>query len=269
MLGFVLRAALQTRDRLISLKHQLHHKLVDSKEEVLRQIFHRDLGWFSPSEDQAEEVASIGQLEAFAELLGQEPPEERLQAFLASQPQIITGNFGWGDDSTLALFVKPRIGTRFVADFSVLHFGQGGCTVHLLELERSAGRLFNRDLSQALDLRRAIKQIEDWQQWITENRDTFVRDAVSAAQKLPLRGRENPSSYRTREGAEIEQMWTSFGGFSDPVVQFHIIMGRWALLSRDEQKRLIFLNRQRSSLFDITTYDQLARRAFDRPYLRY
>lgn len=243
---------------------------VSTKEEVLREIFDREIGWFRPRDSQRIEVPSILQLEEFAELLSEDPAEEQLQRFLARNPQVLTGNFGWGDDSTLAFFTKPPVGTRYNADFSVLHYGQGGCFVHLVEIERSGARLFNQDLGQAADLRRAVKQVEDWHQWITVNRDTFVRDAVEAAKELPpYPERSDGGAYRTREADVIEQSWKAFGGWSDPGIRYHIVIGRWARLNRDEQKRLLFLNRQDNQLFDITTYDQLARRAFDRAYLRY
>lgn len=243
---------------------------MSTREQVIREIFDRDLGWFRPSDSQRLEVPTIEHLEEFAELLAEGVAEEKLQKFIARTPQILTGNFGWGDDSIVAFFPKPPVGTKYRADFAVLLYGQGGCYVHLVEIEPSDSQLFNQDLSEAGDLRAAVTQIEDWHQWITANRDTFVRDMIDRTKKLPpYHNREEGGPYRMQESEEIQNLWRSFGGFDDPALRYHIVIGRWAKLSRDEQERLIFLNRQKNALYDITTYDQLARRAFDRPYLRY
>lgn len=240
-----------------------------SREEILREIFGPETGWYGTTEFELE-APSYAQLEEFADLLGSDPVEERLQKFLARNPQIVTGNYGWGDDSTLAFFVKPPVGNRFFADFSVLHFGQGGCSVHLVEIERSSHRLFNKDLSAGTPLRKAQKQVEDWHQWITVNKETFVHDALDAAKRLPpFPERAEGGSYRTRDSAAIEEAWQAFGGYEDPAFHYHVVIGRWSRLDNDEQRRLIFLNRQANRLHDVTTYDQLARRAFDRPTRRY
>lgn len=241
-----------------------------ASEQVIREIFDRDLGWFRPYETQRIEVATIEQLEEMAGLLAEDAPEEKLHQFIARNPQILTGNFGWGDDATLAFFSKPPVGNRFEADFCVLHYGQGGCEVHLVEIEPNSAGLFNKDLAESSALRAPIKQIEDWHQWISVNRDTFVRDAVAAAKRLPLYPERKPGgSYRSRAPGEIEQLWNGFGGFTDPGIRYHIVIGRWARMSQEEQQRLLFLNRNKNELYDVTTFDQLARRAFDRPYLRY
>ena len=242
----------------------------DPVAEVLDSIFTAETGWLQPlTRMDADRTAPVFEdVRAFAELLAIRPHEEEpLQQFLETHPKFITGMFGVGDDAVLAVLTKPPVGTRLFADFAVLAYGQGGCSIHLIEIETASEPLFTAAGVPAKRHNHAAGQIRDWHEWIHPNRISFMQDMMARVQSLP----EPPSkagnlSFRTRPVSSIQSSWRGFGGYEDPVISYHLIMGRWALLNAAHRKRLLQFNKHESKLFKLFTYDQLIRSALERPY---
>lgn len=244
-------------------------KLPENPEEILNQIFSPELGWFSPDKGVLSYCPNYTDLKALANLLGQEPQQEEvLQQFLEEYPQFLTGICGRGYDSPLAFLVKPSIGNLFNADFAVLSYGQGGCGIHLVEIKLSIEKIYTKEGTQSGKLREAVSQIENRSIWIKNggNIQTFVKDKIAYAKQLPQYPKRHiNNSFRFKSSEEIEEAWRKFGGYDYPFVKHIIVIGRWAKISEQDRTRLILHNRDNNQLYSIFTYDQLARRGFDRP----
>lgn len=242
----------------------------DPVAEVLDSIFTAETGWLQPVSQLEEDrtAPAFSAVRAFAELLATRPNEEEpLQQFLEANPKFITGMFGVGDDAILAVLTKPPVGTRLSADFGVLTFGQGGCGIHLIEIETASEPLFTAAGVPAKRHNHAIGQIRDWHEWVHPNRISFMHDMMARVESLP----EPPAkaanmSFRTRPVSAIQSSWRGFGGYDDPVITYTLIMGRWAQLNAAHKKRLLQFNKHESKLFELFTYDQLIRSALERPY---
>ena len=213
---------------------------------------------------------SAQDLYAFCELLWDSPAEEIIQKFLVQRPGFLMGLFGMNDAGDLALVAKPKIGTRYVADFAIVQVSQGGAAVCLIEIETSHEAIFTASLSPARRLQSALTQIDAWREWLGPNKLAFCRDILDRACKLPLYDgtHDSNSGYRFGDQTRLQHMWNSFGGSSEPVIHFAIIVGRWGLLSLDEKKR--FMSKfGTSGDLSVFTFDQLARQAnyrMDRTY---
>ncbi|MCC5648053.1 DUF4263 domain-containing protein [Nostoc sp. CHAB 5824] len=242
---------------------------MDKAEQILSQIFGSDLGWVSGNKNLMGTSPNYDQIKELAVLLSSDPGEEALQQFLETYPQFLMSMYGYGDDQTLAVLVKPPIGTRYNADFAILEYGQKGCEIHLIEIEPSSATLFTKKNTPATRLQQAIGQVHDWHQWIEINKQTFVRDTVEYAKSLPMfPERAGNNSYQCVSDKAIEQIWHGFGGYEDTMISSSIIIGQWSELSDEHRKRLIFLNKRDRKTLEISTFDQVARRGFIRPNLR-
>ena len=241
--------------------------MIDQKsEQVLNDIFGWHSGWTADEVPPVKLSPGFPDIKALAEVLAAEPSEEALQKVLEKHPQIVTGFCGQGDDVTLGLLTKPPIGTQYRADFAVFTVNQGGCSVTLIEIEKSTHPLFTRKGSQSQALQSAITQTMDWWEWIRPNEATFVRDTLKQLKEAPQHPeRSQNGGFRTFSKAHIDNAWRMFDGFENPYVNFLVIIGRWSELSESHKKRLIQLNRSLDERTRIRTYEQLARRAYDRP----
>lgn len=240
----------------------------NATEEIISQIFGKKTGWSSEEQILVKMCPGFDDIKSFASLLLEEPGEERLQVFLEEKPQFLLGLFGHGDDSDVAFITKPAVGSFFKADFAILNVGQGGCSIQLIEIEKSNVEMFTKEIDPAKALRSPMKQIRDWHQWISVNQETFVRDCLSTAKQLPLFPQRSANKgFRLRSGESIEDAWQHFGGYEHPRISYAIVIGRWSLLSPEEQSRLTFMNARDGYLHQIFTYDQVARRAYNRPII--
>lgn len=242
---------------------------METFSEILAQIFNPNLGWAKSDQEVLSICPNYKDVEALANLLTKNPREEDLQQFLEAYPQFLTGLSGSGYDPPLAFLVKPSVGTAYNADFAVLSYGQAGCKICLIEIKRSAEDLYTKSGEPAKKLREAIKQIEERNIWLKKgsNIQTFVTDTLGYVESLPqYPERHINQSFRLRSSKGIEEAWSSFGGYDSPSVNHIIIIGRWAKLPDDARKRLVHHNQNNYQLYQIFTYDQVARYGFDRPY---
>ena len=238
----------------------------ESTEKILSEII--SLG---TNEDLSLSPARKGQspgmksLRDFAALLAIEPPEEDLQRFLTERPQFLMGLFGSQELTDLAFLCKPPVGTSYYADFAILGFGQGGCVITMIEIEDSSSALFTKKRTPARRLQGALGQVNDWRRFIRVNNTSFVRDMVSRAKKVPAYdGGSVDIGARFRDAEYIEDVWNGFGGYEEAYVDYAIVIGRWAALSREHQRLLIDFKRSNDGVV-VVTYDRLARQALVRP----
>jgi hypothetical protein len=197
----------------------------------------------------------------FCEILATEPPEEILQSFLEHNPGFLTGITGTIDNTDLAVLYKPRIGSRYIADFCVLQSFQGGSVANLIEIETSHEPIYTKNGKPARRLSDALKQVEDWRLWIDQNQVHFAKELINSAKALSPFGDHVPNGrgFRTKDAAELEWNWKSFGGFDQPYFSYTILAGRWSKLENENKARIIARNRQGERDVSIYTYEQLAR----------
>lgn len=244
--------------------------LSDDVKRVLAEIFSGAGGIADLQPKLAVMSASFDDTVALAELLTRDVAEEELQQLLTQRPQILLGALGYAQNTDLAFVTKPAIGTQFCADFGLLSYDQGGCDIHLIELERASAPLFTGKDTPAQRLQSAMGQVRDWDEWIRRNQSTFVRDLIDYCKALPLYPAKHANgSFRLVEGDRLEGAWRGFGGFDHPSIRYTIVIGRWSQISDDHQKRLIYLNRHDGALQQIRTFDQVARRSYARPAITY
>ena len=136
----------------------------------------------------------------------------------------------------------------------------------MIEIKRSSEKLYNQSGAPAPKLQEALRQIVDREIWLTTRRNihTFSDDILDYAKNLPqYPERSQNKSFRRYPSEYIEESWRRFGGEKRPIVKHYIIIGRWAKMSEDHQKKLIYHNQENQHR--ILTYDQVARYGFDRP----
>ena len=239
----------------------------DKTEAVLRSIFDPSMSESEPGnlgETQRQPV--FDEVLELAKLLGADAPEEALQQCLSLHPHLLLRALPTAGNGNLAVLTKPPVGTKYCADFAVLTYGQGGCYIELVELERAIDPLFTKAGTPARRLQGAIGQVQDWHQWIVPNRTSFVRDLVSRAMSCPVYPtRAENGSFALKSADDLEAAWRGFSGFDHAMITYTVVIGRWSLLSREDQARLVFLNQEGSWLCAVRTYDQIVRRAYDGP----
>lgn len=200
-----------------------------------------------------------------ATLISNDDREEDFQQFFSNNPTFLFKEVPAYGDANAGIITKLPIGNSFVSDFAVFVYGQGGCKITLVEIEKPSDELFTKRLTPAKKLNNAIGQVTEWNEWITLNKQTFVRDSIDILKKAPLMTSPNiKGSFKTQDGEFLESGWNAFHGFSEYcIISSLIIIGRWSQLNGEEKKRLIFLNNpQNSPNRQIRTYDQVIRRCF-------
>jgi hypothetical protein len=243
--------------------------ITDDVQRVLEQIFGADATPDIRPKPSAM-AGSFGDVVAFAELLSRDASEEELQQFLTEQPQMLRGAMGYAQNLDLGFVTKPAIGTRYRADFAVLSYDQGGCDIHLIELERASAPLFTRKDTPAQRLQSAMGQVRDWDAWIRPNQRTFVRDLIDHAKTLPVLPKRHTNGSIIRVTPDhLEEAWRHFGGFDQPGIRYTIVIGRWGQLSEEHRKRLVYMNQRDGAVQQIRTFDQVARRSYSRPAISY
>lgn len=195
------------------------------------------------------------------ELLANEPNEEALQKFLELNFGFLTGLLGGPDNSDLAVLFKPKIGTRFVADFCVLQAHQGGAVAHMIEIETSHEMLFTKKGNPAKRLAGALSQLEDWRMEIDRQPKFYAGEFLRMAQNAEefCEGCECLRGVRFTSAEDVKKIWEMFGGGEQCFWTYTAILGRWSKLNDEEKARII--HRNQSGPVKIHTFEQLARNA--------
>jgi hypothetical protein len=109
----------------------------------------------------------------FEDALNAARDEADMQRFLEDHPcmllQLISGGRGaW-------VIPQKRLGSEHVTDFLIAQKASGGFVWYAVELERPQARMFNKNGDQSAALTHALRQISDWREWLSRNRDYAVR----------------------------------------------------------------------------------------------
>jgi Shedu protein SduA, C-terminal len=91
-----------------------------------------------------------------------------MQLFIEANPRILIQHFAVGRGA----WVKPkqRLGSEYEADFLIAQQGSGGLIWYAVELERPQAILFTKKGDPSAALTHALRQINDWREWLSRNR---------------------------------------------------------------------------------------------------
>lgn len=142
-----------------------------------------------------------------------ERSEERFQKLVTEYPALLAplvlGHSG------LFVIPKAKLGNQHVTDFLVMGLSSMGARWVLVELESPAHPLRIKDESHSAPVRHAIKQVQDWREWLTINiayaqTQLHLHGLTNRAPGLVVIGRAEPVAERdaaraqTDEGQRIE-----------------------------------------------------------------
>lgn len=208
---------------------------------------------------------SYTEIENLAKLIIQDKSEESFQRFLAKNPHFLFRLAPSTDSTNLGFLVKPPISNFNFADFATFSVSQGGCRVHLIEIERPSDKLFTKKLTPAYKLQGALGQIHDWNEWIRINRRAFLNTAfrhLKGSRKYPDKNINGSFIYCAK--GHLEKTWQAFGGDDNCIFEYLVILGRWSKLTDLEKNRLVYYNQQNENI-KIRTYDNFIRKAIEGP----
>jgi hypothetical protein len=126
--------------------------------------------------------------------------EEPFQILLTQHPALLAAATVIGGWSTYVI-PKQRLGAEHVPDFLVLSVNSLGLQWVAVEIEAARHRILVKDGSLSGPTRHAVKQVEDWREWLTRN-VAYAQDQLhlygltNRAPGLVLIGRADPKTQR-------------------------------------------------------------------------
>ena len=236
-------------------------------ETVLKEIFDPFVLGDEVPMHKLNKGPSFIEIEQLAKLIVIDKSEESFQVFLQENPHFLFRLAPSTDDTNIGFLSKPPISNFNVADFVIFSFSQGGARMFLIEIERPNDKLFTKKLTPAAKLQTALGQIHDWDEWIKNNKQTFLNTSLRILKETPQYPKKTKNgsfTYWTKH--QIEALWQGFGGNDYCTFQYLVIIGRWSKLSEKEKKRLMYLNQTyENQNIRIRTYDNFIRRAIEGP----
>jgi hypothetical protein len=170
---------------------------------------------------------------AYEQALATAPDERSMQLFLEAVPRLLVQHLNAGDGYWI--IPQKQLGSEHVTDFLIAEPGSTGLTWYAVELKRPQAKIFTAKGDPSAALTHALRQIDDWRDWLSRNRDYASRPREQSGLGLP----------------DI-----------DPELDGLVIMGRDAQL--DPRSDALRRRLQRQHRVRIETYDWLARQARSR-----
>lgn len=109
------------------------------------------------------------EIAAFQSALDGARVESDMQQYLEAVPQFLIQLFAVGRGAWV--IPKKRLGSEHETDFLIAHRASGGLMWHAVELERPQAKLFTQKGDPSAELNHALRQISDWREWLSQNRD--------------------------------------------------------------------------------------------------
>ncbi len=109
------------------------------------------------------------EIAAFENALDGASDESDMQCFLEDHPHILIQQFTAGRGAWV--IPKKRLGSEYVTDFMIAREASGGLVWYAVEIERPQANLFNKNGDASAPLNHALGQINDWREWLSQNRD--------------------------------------------------------------------------------------------------
>lgn len=143
-----------------------------------------------------------------------------------------------------------RFGRHYRADFLVLSSHSGALHATMVELESPSMRLYTNAGVESRALTAALRQVKDWDAWVSDFPDQFRREIADEIERAAKEDRRVPRLDRDVLRAELLDYRTAL------LSHFAIVIGRRGSLSPDDAQRRGNESRWRLGL-DIATYDRL------------
>ncbi len=235
--------------------------LSEGARKVFNQLVTENYGFRESSMMLPEDSEDMCDFLELVELLSRDGYEEEDQTLFTRRPQLLLRAFGYIQGGNIAFLTKPRVGSKYVADFAVFNVTQGGSALFLIELEPHNSKLFTKEGLPGNRLSTALRQVADWDMEMKRSYAYLARDLVERATKLPrYPERSKNGSFALMQPDKIKDVWQAYGGDEYESVSYSIVIGRWTQLSEEHKKRLLHLNRKPDRIH-IQTYDQIAKLA--------
>jgi hypothetical protein len=174
------------------------------------------------------------EITAFNRTLAAATKEADMQKFLQTNPRFLLQHLTAGRGYWV--IPRKRLGAEHETDFLIAESDAGQLTWHAIEIEPPQARLFNAKGDPSAVFTHAIRQINDWRNWLSHNRDYASRP-------------------REKSGLGLTNIDPELGGL--------VIMGRDVQLNPSIDQRRHRL--MRDNRIRIQTYDWLARRLMQKP----
>jgi Domain of unknown function (DUF4263) len=119
------------------------------------------------------ETVSQQKIAAYEEALASASSEATMQRFLQVNPWLLTQHLGASPGRWV--IPKTRLGAEYETDFLIAEIGSSGFVWYAIELERPQAKLFTKKGNPSEALTHALRQISDWRNWLSFNRDYAMR----------------------------------------------------------------------------------------------
>lgn len=163
--------------------------------------------------------------------------EEILQQYLEKNEKILIATFGQPEWTYNLVLPKFKFGSDYISDFVVFTGQSYSYWIKLIELEPSTSPIFTKRGDYSERLNHAIKQVDEWSDWIRRN-ETYFRNCLQKNLKKKYPSFDEELDYTRRF-----------------IVKSSIVIGRRSTLT-DENNIRRTQEYEKSNL-DIVTYDRL------------
>jgi hypothetical protein len=150
---------------------------------------------------------TLGEITEFENALDEARDESDMQRFLEAHPRMLTQLLAPGRGAWV--IPKKRLGSEHETDFLIAQEGSGGLMWHAVELERPQAIVFTRKGDSSVQLNHAIRQIADWREWLSHNRDYASRPRGQSGLGLVDIDPELDGLIIIGRGSEIDQATTA------------------------------------------------------------
>ena len=110
---------------------------------------------------------------AYKDALDTARDEGDMQRFLEAHPRLLIQHLTLGRRSWV--IPKKRLGAEYETDFLIAQKAADGYVWYAVELERPQAKMFNKNGDQSAALIHALRQVNDWRDWLSQNLDYAAR----------------------------------------------------------------------------------------------
>lgn len=177
--------------------------------------------------------------------------EREVAKYLRQYPDLLYWTFCRTGGHSRYVFCEFPLGSRYKVDVVALIAYSGAWRAHFIELEPIDDPVFSKDGTPSKRLATAVRQIDDWREYMdthkAEVRDTMVQWARDR-DLLGYSDRDPPCNYTQNYLHDLRTvMWQ----------QFHVVIGRSSAFSEETRERVGRFPKGHSA--EITSYDRFVR----------
>jgi hypothetical protein len=119
------------------------------------------------------EEITPGEIAAFESALNGARDERDMQRFLENHPRMLIQQISGGRGAWV--IPQKRLGSEHVTDFLIAQKASDGFVWYAVELERPQAKIFTKKGDPSTTLNHALRQVSDWRDWLSHNRDYAIR----------------------------------------------------------------------------------------------